>query len=65
MTDKIKVLREMVEASSRIVAFTGAGCSTESGIPDFRSPPEDLAKMGPNAPYSTEIGRKGRIFDGD
>lgn len=37
MTDQIKVLREMVEASSRIVAFTGAGCSTESGIPDFRS----------------------------
>jgi NAD-dependent deacetylase len=31
-------LAELVAASSRIVAFTGAGVSTESGIPDFRSP---------------------------
>ena len=62
MTDKIKVLREMVEASSRIVAFTGAGCSTESGIPDFRSPPEPSVKMGTNAPVSTEIGAIVPIF---
>ncbi len=31
-------LRELIEASARIVPFTGAGISTESGIPDFRSP---------------------------
>jgi len=31
-------LREMIEGARRIVAFTGAGISTESGIPDFRSP---------------------------
>jgi NAD-dependent deacetylase len=31
-------LREMLEASRRVVVFTGAGISTESGIPDFRSP---------------------------
>ncbi len=31
-------LREMIDASDRIVPFTGAGISTESGIPDFRSP---------------------------
>jgi NAD-dependent deacetylase len=31
-------LREMIEGATRIVAFTGAGISTESGIPDFRSP---------------------------
>lgn len=31
-------LRELIESSSRIVPFTGAGISTESGIPDFRSP---------------------------
>lgn len=31
-------LREMLEASSHTVAFTGAGISTESGIPDYRGP---------------------------
>jgi NAD-dependent deacetylase len=31
-------LREMIDGAERIVAFTGAGISTESGIPDFRSP---------------------------
>ena len=28
----------LLERSRRVVAFTGAGVSTESGIPDFRSP---------------------------
>ena len=31
-------LRELVEAAKVIVPFTGAGISTECGIPDFRSP---------------------------
>ena len=31
-------LRDMLAESRRVVAFTGAGVSTESGIPDFRSP---------------------------
>ncbi len=30
--------RRLIENSSSIVAFTGAGISVESGIPDFRSP---------------------------
>jgi len=30
-------LRELIAQSSRIVGFTGAGISTESGIPDYRS----------------------------
>lgn len=34
----IKKAAEMIKAASRIVVFTGAGISTESGIPDFRSP---------------------------
>ena len=35
--NKIETLKKWVEESNRIVAFTGAGVSTESGIPDFRS----------------------------
>ncbi len=35
--DKIEQLRQMVEESDNIVFFGGAGVSTESGIPDFRS----------------------------
>ena len=35
--DKIKRLQEIFDDSNRIVFFTGAGVSTESGIPDFRS----------------------------
>jgi NAD-dependent deacetylase len=31
-------LRDLIDAAQRIVPFTGAGISTESGIPDFRSP---------------------------
>ncbi len=29
---------ELLQQAQRIVALTGAGISTESGIPDFRSP---------------------------
>ena len=36
--DKIAMLQEWVREASNGVAFTGAGISTESGIPDFRSP---------------------------
>lgn len=36
--DDLERLRDMVGSARRIVAFTGAGISTESGIPDFRSP---------------------------
>ena len=33
-----KSFQKLIENSSNIVVFTGAGISTESGIPDFRSP---------------------------
>ena len=35
--DKIKKLKEYIKESNNIVFFGGAGVSTESGIPDFRS----------------------------
>ena len=37
MDEKIAKLNEMIRESKRIVFFGGAGVSTESGIPDFRS----------------------------
>lgn len=37
MDDKIKKLKEIVENTDNLVFFGGAGVSTESGIPDFRS----------------------------
>ena len=35
--DKFAALNEIIKISNRIVFFGGAGVSTESGIPDFRS----------------------------
>lgn len=35
--EKVELLKQWVSESSRIVFFGGAGVSTESGIPDFRS----------------------------
>lgn len=37
MQDEIRQLDEFIKDSQRIVFFGGAGVSTESGIPDFRS----------------------------
>lgn len=34
---KLEILKQWIAESSRIVFFGGAGVSTESGIPDFRS----------------------------
>lgn len=36
--DKIEEVAEMIANSNKVIVFTGAGISTESGIPDFRSP---------------------------
>ena len=37
MDDKIEQLKNLIDESNNIVFFGGAGVSTESGIPDFRS----------------------------
>ena len=37
MDDKISQLQKIIDESKNIVFFGGAGVSTESGIPDFRS----------------------------
>ena len=43
----IAELRQMIGEAQRIVVFTGAGISTESGIPDFRSPGGIWTRMAP------------------
>ncbi len=37
MTDEIRTLKDIIDHTDNIVFFGGAGVSTESGIPDFRS----------------------------
>ncbi len=37
MNDKIKLIAERIKQGGKNVVFTGAGISTESGIPDYRS----------------------------
>ncbi len=38
MEDKLTKVAQWIAASKRVIVFSGAGLSTESGIPDFRSP---------------------------
>ena len=51
---KLELLKTYVKESSRIVFFGGAGVSTESGIPDFRSP-DGLYKQKYRYPPETII----------
>jgi len=44
---EIQRLSDLIGASRRMVIFTGAGISTESGIPDFRSPGGVWTRMQP------------------
>lgn len=57
MNDEIKKLKDIIDRTDNIVFFGGAGVSTESGIPDFRSvdglyrqqwdePPETILSHG-------------------
>lgn len=47
MPDPLSELTEVLRDARRAVCFTGAGISTESGIPDFRSPGGLWSRMRP------------------
>jgi len=56
---KIAMATEMILASRRLVVFTGAGISTESGIPDFRDRGESGQNLIPRtSPYKNSSGAK-------
>jgi NAD-dependent deacetylase len=44
---EIAAFKRLLDRSQRVVVFTGAGISTESGIPDFRSPGGIWSRMSP------------------
>jgi len=45
---KVGRVADLILGSARIVVFTGAGVSTESGIPDFRSPGGIWSRFDPD-----------------
>ena len=47
LSDSLDQVADLVIQSSKIVVFTGAGISTESGIPDFRGPDGIWRKLDP------------------
>ena len=54
MDNVVKDARRWVDESSRVVVLTGAGISTESGIPDFRGP-QGLWTKNPKAERLSNI----------
>ncbi|HET9467889.1 MAG TPA: Sir2 family NAD-dependent protein deacetylase [Vicinamibacterales bacterium] len=54
MPDQIDLVRGWISASRRVVALTGAGISTESGVPDFRGP-QGLWTKNPKAERLSNI----------
>jgi NAD-dependent deacetylase len=54
MADHIDQVRRWVSAARRVVALTGAGISTESGVPDFRGP-QGLWTKNPKAEKLSNI----------
>lgn len=46
-SDTAERLRRLIEEAADVVVFTGAGLSTESGVPDFRSPGSPWLKNTP------------------
>jgi len=47
LQEKIEELASLIRSSHYLIAFSGAGISTESGIPDFRGPQGIWTRMRP------------------
>ena len=54
MSHQLEIARAWIQQSRRVVALTGAGISTESGIPDFRGP-QGLWTKNPKAEKLSDI----------
>eukprot|EP00440_Ansanella_granifera_P046928 gb/GFBE01050815.1/.p1 GENE.gb/GFBE01050815.1/~~gb/GFBE01050815.1/.p1 ORF type:complete len:265 (+),score=60.15 gb/GFBE01050815.1/:1-795(+) len=52
--DNLAAARELVQAASKVLVLTGAGISTDSGIPDFRGP-DGLWTKNPGAEEASDI----------
>lgn len=52
--NELSVIRSWLDAAQRIVVLTGAGISTESGIPDFRGP-RGVWTLNPKAEKMSDI----------
>lgn len=62
ISSKTELLAEWIKESKSIVFFGGAGISTESGIPDFRSA-AGIYKMETESPYAPEDILSRRFFN--
>lgn len=51
----LEELRSLIDSSESIVAFTGAGISTESGIPDYRGPEGLWTKSGEEGRATSDL----------
>ena len=57
LDEKLNLLAEMIVCAERVVFFTGAGISTATGIPDYRSGFNTVLKTGPGC-WETAANKK-------
>jgi NAD-dependent deacetylase len=55
LSRRIETLAQWMYASSRLVMFTGAGISTDSGVPDFRGPEGLWTRKAKGLPVITSV----------